>query len=288
LCMVNGVSTSYFKVKNLQLTSGELFSSKDDKLCQRTAVLGSQISQNLFGNENPVGKILLVGKVPFSIVGVLKSKGITADGANLDVQVLIPINTAMRRIYNKDYLNLIFVEITDRSKMNEAENEIVSVIRENHRLNLRQKENDFTIDNQLTDIQNSESTSQSFTWLIVGVSAIALLVGGIGILAVMLLSVKERNPEIGLRLSIGAKRRDIVRQFLTESAILGFAGGCTGFAIGFIISAIVKHSSSWQVSISPASVVISLLFSIVVGLIFGVIPARKASQSDPISALQKE
>jgi len=288
VCMVNGVSVTYFKVKNFTVEKGGLFSPMEDILCQRVVVLGSQISKNLFGAENPVGKILMVGRVPFTIVGVLKSKGTTAVGGNLDIQVLIPINTALRRVFNKDYLTRIFVEVIDQSKLEEAENEIISTLRDSHGLEAREKENDFTIDNQLTDIQASESSSQSFTWLIVGVSAVALLVGGIGILAVMMLSVKERNVEIGLRLALGAKRRDIVWQFLTESAALGFAGGVAGFTTGFIISGLVEHLSHWQISISPISVVISLLFSVVIGLVFGVVPARKASQADPISALQKE
>ena len=172
--------------------------------------------------------------------------------------------------------------------MKEAEAEIISALRDYHRLDIRGKENDFTIDNQLTAIETSESSSRSFTWLIIGVSAIALLVGGIGILAVMLLSVRIRNTEIGLRLSVGAKRSDIIWQFMTESTILGFTGGFTGISIGLIISAIVALSSPWYISVSPASVYISLFFSVLTGLIFGVIPARKASQADPIMALQKE
>ena len=287
-CMINGVSTSYFEVKNFTIAQGNVFSATEDKLCQRVAVLGGQVNQTLFGNENPVGKTILIERIPFTIVGVLKSKGISADGANEDAQVIIPVNTALRRIFNADYLKRIFIEVSDGKKMKEAENEIISVLREVHGLDFKGKENDFTIDNQLSNIRISESSAQSFTWLIVGVSSIALLVGGIGILAVMLLSVKERNAEIGLRLSVGAKRRDIVRQFLTESAILGFAGGFTGFTIGFVISVIVKYTSHWQISISPASVFISLLFSVATGLVFGVIPARKASLADPISALQKE
>ncbi|NOU19780.1 MAG: FtsX-like permease family protein [Bacteroidales bacterium] len=286
--MVSGVSPSYFRIKNFSLEKGELFSQMDDKRYMRVAVLGGQISQTLFEKEDPIGKTLLVGKVPFTIIGVLKSKGTTVSGSNLDAQVLIPINTAMRRIYNVNYLNRIFVEVSSQLKMIEAEDEIISALRDYHRLEVRNKENDFTIDNQLTDIQASESSAQSFTWLIVGVSAIALLVGGIGILAVMLLSVRERNSEIGLRLSVGAKRRDIVWQFLIESSILGFAGGLTGFTIGFIVSEVIKFTSQWHISISPISVLISILFSLIIGLVFGVIPAQKASKADPITALQKE
>jgi putative ABC transport system permease protein len=257
-------------------------------LCQRVAVVGGLVSHTLFGDENPVGKILLIERIPFTIVGILKSKGMTVDGANEDGQVFIPINTALRRIFNADYLRRIFIEVTSPQKMKAAEEGIVAVLRDSHKLDFTGKENDFTIDNQLTDIQATESSSRSFTWLIVGVSAVALLVGGIGILAIMLLSIKERNAEIGLRLSVGAKRKDIVAQFLAESSILGFAGGLTGLIAGFLISEIVKYTSDWQISVSLVSVIVSLIFSIVVGLIFGVIPARKASRADPILALQRE
>jgi ABC-type antimicrobial peptide transport system permease subunit len=180
------------------------------------------------------------------------------------------------------------VEVNSRQKMKVAEEEIVTVLRENHRLDSRDRENDFTINNQLSDIQASESSSRSFTWLIAGVSLVALVVGGIGILAVMQLSVKERNTEIGLRMAVGAKRKDITGQFLTESSMLGFAGGVIGLITGFIISEIVGITSQWHVSISAGPVLGSLLFSIIAGLTFGVVPARKASKADPITALQKE
>jgi len=287
-CMINGITNPYFQIKNFEMDKGNTFSSIDEKLGQRVTVLGGQIGRTLFGSDDPVGKTVFIDRIPFTIAGVLKCKGITADGANEDVQVLIPINTALRRIFNADYLHRIFIEVTSRQQMKMAEEEIVSVLRNRHKLELREKENDFTIDNQLTNIQASESSSQSFTWLIVGVSAIALMVGGIGILAVMLLSVKERYAEIGLRLSVGARRKDIVKQFLFESVFLGLAGGIAGFIISLMISGIVKYTSQWHISISPMSVIISLLFSVFVGLIFGVIPARRASKADPILALQKE
>jgi putative ABC transport system permease protein len=286
--MVHGVSAQYFQVKNFTIDKGEVFTSLEDKTCQRVVVLGSQVSRTLFENRNPLGETLWIGRIPFTVIGILKSKAASRDPANEDAQVIIPINTALRRIFNLDYLKRIFIEVNDRDNMKIAEREITSVLRDRHRLDARGKENDFTVDNQLTDIQASESSSRSFTWLIVGVSTVALFVGGIGILAVMLLSVKERNPEIGLRMALGAKRRDIVYQFLAESALLGFLGGFTGFVAGSVFALTVGYFTQWTTSISPVSVIISLAFSMVIGLVFGVIPARKASKADPISALQKE
>jgi putative ABC transport system permease protein len=287
-CMINGVSSPYFRIKNFTIERGSVFSSVEDNTFQRVTVLGGQVSKTLFGNEDPVGKTLFIKRIPFTVVGVLKSKGVTADGANEDAQVLIPINTALRRIFNSDYLRRIVIETKGREDMKMAENEVVNILRNEHKLEAGKKENDFTISSQVSDIQAIESSSRSFTWLIAGVSAVALLVGCIGILAVMLLSVKVRNEEIGLRLALGARRKDIVNQFLTESVILGFAGGIAGFIAGFAACEIVKFTSQWSISLTFGPVAGSLLFSILVGLIAGVLPARRASQADPISALQKE
>jgi len=287
-CMINGVSSPYFKIKNFIVERGNVFSPIEDHTYQRVTVLGGQVSKTLFGNEDPVGKIIFIDRIPFTIVGVLKLKGVTTDGANEDAQVLIPINTALRRIFNSDYLRRIIIETNGRKEMKMAENEIVDILRKTHKLEAGGKENDFTVSSQLSDIQAIESSSRSFTWLIAGVSAVALLVGGIGILAVMLLSVKERNEEIGLRLALGARRTDIVNQFLAESVILGFAGGIAGFIAGFAASEIVKYTSQWNTSLTFGPVIGSLLFSIIIGLIAGVLPARRASRADPISALQKE
>jgi putative ABC transport system permease protein len=287
-CMINGVSASYFNIKDFSVEKGNLFTSSDDNACNRVVVLGGQLSRTLFGNEDPTGKILLIKRIPFIITGVLKPKGVSADGANLDLQAFIPVNTALRRIYNVDYLTRIYVKVNDRRKMAEAENEIETVLRNSHKLDQKGKESDFTIDNQQTDLKTVENSSASFTWLIAGVSAISLFIGSIGILAVMLLSVKERNSEIGLRLSVGARRQDIVTQFLTESAILGFAGGIAGIVISLAISVTGRFFTDWHIVISPLSVIISLVFSLAVGLASGALPAQRASRADPISALQKE
>lgn len=286
--LVHGVTVPYFSLKNFEIAAGNLFSKEDEINCERVGVLGGQVSETLFGTENPVGKTILVNKIPFLVKGVLKNKGISADGANLDVQVLIPINTALRRVFNQNYLKRIFIEVTSKEDLQPAEKEIVATLRKNHRLDLLGKENDFTIENQLTALQSIESSSQSFTWLITGVAAIAILVGGIGILAVMLLSVKERISEIGLRISVGAKRKDISFQFLAESGILGITGGLAGLITGIIISLSVKAFTDWEIAITAAPIIISFAFSIITGLLSGVLPAGKASAADPISALQKE
>lgn len=286
--MVNGVTHPYFNMRNFQLSYGSLFTDEDDRFSRRVAVLGSEVSTNLFGKANPVGKTILLGKVPYTVIGSLRSKGANAEGGNLDAQVLIPVNTAMRRYFNMDYLSRIFVEVNDRSQMKRAEEEITALLRDHHKLDARGKANDFTIDNQLTAIEASESSSRSFTWLITGVSFIALLIGGTGILAVMLLSVRLRIGEIGLRMSVGATRKAIVLQFMTESTILGFGGGFTGILLGLLITTILSFSSTWYITISPISILLSLLFSLLTGAIFGVIPANKAASVNPITALEKE
>jgi putative ABC transport system permease protein len=172
--------------------------------------------------------------------------------------------------------------------MKRAEEEITAALRDHHKLDARGKANDFTTDNQLTAIEISESSSRSFTRLITGVSLIALLIGGTGIFAVMLLSVRVRIGEIGLRMSAGATRAAIVLQFITESTILGFAGGLTGILLGLLISAILSFTSTWHITISPISILLSILFSLLIGMIFGVVPANKAASVNPITALEKE
>jgi putative ABC transport system permease protein len=286
--MVNGVTAAYFDIRNFQLSHGGFFTDEDDRFGRRVAVLGSEVCANLFGKANPLGKTILLGKAPYTVIGSLRSKGANAEGGNLDAQVLIPVNTAMRRYFNMDYLNRIFVEVNDRSQMKRAEEEITAILRDHHKLEVRGKADDFTIDNQLTAIEASESSSRSFTRLITGVSFIALLTGGTGILAVMLLSVRVRTGEIGLRMSVGANRTDIVLQFMTESAILGFSGGLIGIFLGLMISAILSFTGTWHIIISPISILLSLLFSLFTGIIFGVLPANKAASVNLITALEKE
>lgn len=288
MSMIQGASSEFTEVKNFHINEGRLFTNKENKLVKRVAVLGYQVQTNLFGNENPVGEIILIKNIPFEVIGTLASKGVSAEGSDEDKVIVIPIQTSLRRVLNRDYLNRIFVKAKNKEVMNSAESEIESLLRKRHKLDIRNKENDFTLDNRLNAMNAEQESSQMFTWLIVGIAGISLLVGGVGVLAVMLLSIRERTGEIGLRISVGARRKDIIWQFLSEASMLGISGGMTGIAAGLLIAWIIGSTTQWKTYISVSSVFFSVAFSISIGLVFGVFPALKAAKLDPILALQKE
>lgn len=283
-----GTTVDYLEIRNFSLKNGEFITDEDNKLSRRVAVLGSQVVDVLFKNVDPIGEIIRIGNISFEIIGVLNSKGISVDGANEDNQIIIPINSALRRVFNINYLKNIAVQVKREDLINNAENEIRELLRERHRLIRKQKEDDFNIQNQIRVIETQKETSSSFTTLIVGIAGISLIVGGIGILAVMLITIKERTKEIGLRMAIGARPKDILVQFLSESLILGFLGGMSGVLFGVIVSYGIKLFFALPTSISLLSVFLPFIFSLVVGLIFGVYPARKASLLDPIESLRAE
>lgn len=288
MSMVQGASCEFPEVKNFPVKEGRFFTSEEDRLTKRVAVLGSQIQATLFGGRSPVGETILISNIPFEVIGTLTPKGVSADGANEDKTIVIPIHTALRRVLNREYLNRVFVQVVNKEEMSSAEKDIEVLLRKRHRLVARNKENDFTIDNKLNAMKAEEASSQMFSWLIVGVASISLLVGGVGVLAVMLLSIRERTGEIGLRMSLGARKMDIVWQFLSEASMLGMAGGVTGVVTGLLVAWTVGATTQWQTYISPGAVAVSIAFSLTIGVIFGVFPARKAAALDPIEALQKD
>jgi putative ABC transport system permease protein len=285
---VLGTTSDYVEIRNFRLSGGRVFTEEENKAGLRVTVLGNQIVEDLFAGTDPIGEIIRVGNIPFEVIGTLAPKGVSAEGADEDSKILIPINTALRRVFNIDYINNIHVRVARREWMDSAEADIQALLRERHRLDRFGKPDDFTIQNQLIALQAEEETSASFTVLIAGVAAISLFVGGIGILAVMLMSVRERTNEIGLRMATGARPRDILVQFLSEATLLGMMGGLTGATIGLTGSWALGIWTAWETAVSTDSIVFSLVFALTVGLFFGVYPARRASLLDPIEALRAE
>ncbi len=286
--LVQGVTADYPIIRNYTLNSGSFFTFDHNLHSDRVAVLGSQMAEKFFKNKNVLGEVILINKIPFIIIGVLNPKGSAADLGNIDNVIMIPNKTLLRRVLNIDYLSKIYIQVNDQNDMGKVENEIVTTLRNNHKLEELGKENDFTVINQLNAIRTTNETSKSFNYLILGVAAISLIIGGVGILAVMILSVRERIREIGLRISIGARKWHILFQFLSESFLLGSVGGITGVVVGCLTAFLLNRFSSWETLINVDAIIISLAFSMITGVMFGVYPAYRASNFNPIKALKSE
>lgn len=285
---VLGTTPEFLSIRNFDLARGRTFDDFDDRTSARVAILGDGVRENLFGGDDPLGETIRIGTIPFEVIGTLRAKGITAEGANEDDQIIIPLRTGLRRVFNQNHIRNVHVRAETRDQMRNAEEEIRALLRDRHRLVARDLPDDFTIQNQITALEAEEATTESFTLLISGVAAISLLVGGVGILAVMLMAVRERTSEIGLRMAVGAQQRDILVQFLSEALILGLSGGGLGVILGVGGGFLLGWTTRWETVIPLGFVLISLLFSIAVGLFFGVYPARKASLLFPIEALRSE
>ncbi len=285
---ITGTTPNYPFIRNFKVEKGVFFTEEENKASMRFAVLGETVVRNLFEGRNPVGENIRVGRVLFSVIGVMEPKGADLDGTDQDDQIFIPVQTALRRVFNLNYINTINIQATSIEKMDDATSQISEVLREQHRLNRGNKPDDFTIQNQIELLETQKETTGTFTALIVSTAGISLLVGGIGILAIMLIAIRERINEIGLRMAVGASRKDILFQFVIESSILSIGGGIIGIAVGVLASVVIIFATDWTLSISLPSLIYSFLFSLAVGLFFGVYPARKASRLDPIEALRSE
>jgi len=285
---VVGTTTEFKKVRNFRVATGVFFTDEENLASRRAAVLGQSVVKNLFDGRNPIGETIRIGKVPFEVIGVMESKGVDLNGVDQDDQVFIPIRTALRRVFNLTYINTINIQAANTGAMELAIVQISNVLRDRHRLDKQLKPNDFTIQNQADLLEAQRETTDTFTMLIGSIAGISLLVGGIGILAIMLIAIRERTNEIGLRMAVGASRNDIMTQFVIEASMLGVSGGISGIIIGILGSISVGIGTSWAISISPTSVMLAFGFSLLVGLFFGVYPAHRASLLDPIDALRSE
>lgn len=276
---VLGTTPAFLEVRNFQIRGGRFFDAEDEQAARRVAVLGARIEERLFPGENPVGQWIRVRGIPFEIIGVLEAKGVQADGSDEDNQIVIPLRTALRRVFNTTWISAVFVSVRDPERMAEAEAGIAELLRERHR------EDDFAVQNRAKMLASRQKMADSLTLFTTGLSSLALLVGGTGILALMLLSVKERTAEIGLRMAVGARPRDILFQFLAEATVLALGGWIVGVVIGAIGAGAVAFGTEWKVGMPVEALLASLGMAGVTGLGFGAFPARKAAGMMPVVAL---
>ena len=284
---IAGSTLEFLETRNYRIASGEMFTEMDQKLGARVGVVGKTVIKNMLGGEDPLGKTVRINAIPFRIIGIFESKGLDSDGIDQDDILLIPIKSMLRRILNQNYISTIYAKADSRRNIERVAEKIKTVLRDRHKI-ADDAENDFTIISQI-DLENLKAeTSELFTRLIVGVAAISLVVGGIGILAVMLISVKERTHEIGIRRAVGATKGDIVGQFLFESILIGLFGGFFGVVLGV---GITFGASTWgaeNLLLDANSIYISTSVCMMIGVIFGLFPAIKASRLDPMVALTVE
>jgi putative ABC transport system permease protein len=272
-------------IRNISAGSGTFFHEDDDRAMAMVAVVGPTAARMLFGDRDPVGESIKIGKVYFKVVGVTQAKG-NISGENEDDQILVPLKTAMNRLMNVTHLSHIFVEAASFEQIRDAEQQIRAVLRDRHRLGAG-KPDDFTIQNQADVIETRSATARTFELLIVSMAAISIVIGGVGILGVMLLSIRERVGEIGIRRAVGARERDILIQFLVESTVLGLFGGIIGLVVGLVGTEAVGRLTDMPVSVSYEYVAIAIVCSLLSGIIFGIHPSWKAARLNPIEALHK-
>ena len=282
---VEGLAIDGLEIRCIPLATGRFFDEVEERSQRRVAVVGPTVVETLFGGTDPVGQRIQIGRVPFEVIGVLAPRGSSSYGSDQDDIILVPLATAMRRLLNITHIHAIYIQARDGNQMSRAEQEVRGLLEERHRR--RRQTKTFTIQNQADLIETERETTRSLTLLIGSVAGIALAVGGVGILAVMLMGIRERTREIGLRRAVGARRRDIVVQFLLEAVLLASGGGLLG-AAGGIGASYGAARLGWETVLSWPSVAIGLVFSVSIGFVFGIYPAFRAAKLEPIQALHSE
>ena len=284
---VDGVSPDYATIRDWNVSSGAFFTSDDVNASRKVALLGSTIVQNLFPDSDPVGAEIRIGDVPFTVVGVLAPKGQTSSGQDQDDVVLMPYTTAQDRLSGRTFLTQILASAQSSNEMAAAEDEVRGIMRDSHGL-LNGGADDFTVRDQTAIAQAATSTTSVMTGLLAAIASISLVVGGIGIMNIMLVSVTERTREIGVRMAVGARGSDVLTQFLVESVVMSVLGGLIGLVAGYGGSVILGRVMGWSTSTPLIAVAAAVGFSAAVGVFFGYYPARKAAALDPIQALRYE
>jgi putative ABC transport system permease protein len=287
-----GVTPDYMTIRDYTMLYGQFFTTQDVDAAAKTAVLGETVAENLFGDSDPTGQVVIIKNVPFTVTGVLTPKGQSPTGQDQDDVILLPISTAMQKVLGANKANAqavgsLMVQAISPQAMDPAIDEMEGLLRERHKI-LPGQDDDFTIRNLTEVFEAQETSAQVMSILLGAIASVSLIVGGIGIMNIMLVSVTERTREIGLRQAVGAKTRDILLQFLVEAVTLSLLGGIIGIVVGLTASLAISHFASWSTQVSPLSILLAFVFSALVGVFFGYYPARKAAFLDPIEALRYE
>ncbi|MGO9413062.1 MAG: ABC transporter permease [Spirochaetia bacterium] len=284
---VMGVEPDYFTIKQRRTKTGELFTEREISARSKVAVIGTTVAEKLFADADPIGQRIRIQATPFTIIGVLASKGSTGMGEDQDDEVMVPLDTALTRLQKDRFLGAIEMSARRQDLMDAAQKEVEQIMRESHRLTADDVA-DFDVMNQGEIIKTASQTTKTLTTLLAAIAAVSLLVGGIGIMNIMLVSVTERTREIGIRLSVGARKRDILLQFLCESVILSLLGGVIGIVLAVTVAALLQTVAGVAAIVKPGIILASAGFAAGVGIFFGFYPARKAANLYPIDALRYE
>jgi putative ABC transport system permease protein len=287
---IQGTGNLYPEIRNWQIDQGTYFDANQVKAGAKVCVLGSEVKKNLFEDEDPIGKIIRIQKIPFRVLGVLKSKGESGGWFNRDDMITVPYTTAMKRLMGRDYISSIDIQAVSMARTKEAKGQIEELMRIRHKI-APGAADDFEVRNMSEIAEGAAQATGIMTILLGSIASISLLVGGIGIMNIMLVSVTERIREIGIRMAVGAREKDILLQFLTEAVVLSVLGGLVGVFFGVGLSKLLKYISifsQFKTAVSVQAIVMAFAFSASVGIFFGFYPARKASRLDPIEALRYE
>lgn len=289
---VYGVTPDYLTIRDLSVADGAEFTQQDIDSANKVAVLGRTPANNLFGDADPIGQTVRIKNVPFTVVGVLTAKGQSAQGQDQDDVILLPISSAKRKVIgskqaNADAVDTIMMQAKSGAQIPAAQEEAQALLRQRHHLQPSEAD-DFSVRNLEELFAAQEASANIMSMMLAAIASVSLVVGGIGIMNIMLISVRERTREIGLRQALGAKTRDILNQFLVEAVTLSIAGGIVGIVFGIGASAIISRLAGWATSVGPGAVTLAVFFSALVGIGFGYYPARKAAYLDPIEALRSE
>jgi putative ABC transport system permease protein len=284
--LVRGTTPEFVEINNFTLATGRYFADREVKLQKKVAVLGTTVKQELFGEGVAVGRNIKIEGQNFLVIGIMEPKGQTS-WRDPDDQVFVPVTTSQKRLFTQDFVNDVYIQVETVDDIPIVKSSIERLLRARHRIP-EEIESDFTIRDYTEFVETWRETSQAFTVLLAGIAAVSLLVGGIGVMNIMLVSVTERTREIGIRMAVGARRRDILGQFMIEALVITVTGGVVGIGLGALLARVISYMGEWETIITTYSIPLGFLFALIIGLVFGIYPARKASRMDPIEALRYE